>query len=148
MTKPNFECPDHLISDNFEKGEEIDKMGKKSHDLRDCSIEESKHDGLKINSHHFQCVSSIAFNKISASGVVILCLQGCSFRKFFTNYNTMIEFTTKHFEEKHKTSSTWTGFCSSCTRYVISKKRRKNLTIADELLHIKRGHTIIKKEKT
>ena len=97
---------------------------------------------------HYQVVATIAFAKSPSqrSGMVIKCLQACGFKKTFSDVSVMRKEMKKHFQS-HQDDSTWSGFCSRCSKQIVDLEtsNKRLLTMENELEHIIEYH--IKEKK-
>lgn len=86
----------------------------------------------------FFVVSSIAFVKPKGSSEInIKCLEDCAgFQGFFKSDESMEDPTIEHFAKFHSETN-WDGHCSKCKKYV---EKGNDLTIKDELQHVKNYH--------
>lgn len=116
----------------------------------ELGVDESEirlHDIMQPFVHYF-CVQSIAFTgNFASSGVTIKCLVGCKFERRYDSFNALRDDVNQHFLNEHADNMYWNGFCTKCQRYVPSSKLvKRQLTVADEIEHIK-NHMKVKQKK-
>lgn len=107
-------------------------------------IKESSVCLLKECQPFFLPVSVIAFAKPVRSkfGVIIKCINGCTFQQTFKGINYMRETMSVHFTEHHQRQK-WNGFCSTCLKYIFNPdedKTRWKFSMMNEIEHIINFH--------